>query len=66
MLVLLHPPAPRHYDRQPGTDHLDPQSHELHSGKRAGRLRGQKDFSYKEFKWLMSTVCSQRADILLI
>lgn len=24
MLVLLHPPPPRHDDRQPGTDHLDP------------------------------------------
>ena len=34
MLVLLHPPPPRHHDRQPCTDHLDPQSHELHSGKR--------------------------------
>lgn len=34
MLVLLHPPPPCHHDRQPGADHLDPQSHELHSGKR--------------------------------
>lgn len=34
VLVLLHPPAARHDDRQPGFDHLDPQSHELHSGKR--------------------------------
>lgn len=34
MPVLLHPPPPRHHDRQPGADHLDPQSHELHSGKR--------------------------------
>ena len=33
MLVLLHPPPPRHHDCQPGADHLDPQSHELHSGK---------------------------------
>lgn len=34
MLVLLHPPPPRHHDRQLGAHHLDPQSHELHSGKR--------------------------------
>lgn len=33
MLVLLHPPPPRHHDRQPGSYDLDPQSHELHSGK---------------------------------
>lgn len=34
MLVLLHPPPPRHHDSQPGSYNLDPQSHELHSGKR--------------------------------
>lgn len=34
MLVLLYPPPTCHHDRQPGADHLDPQSHELHSGKR--------------------------------
>ena len=34
MLVLLHPPPPRHYDSQPGSYNLDPQSHELHPGKR--------------------------------
>lgn len=34
MLILLHPFAPGHYDSQPGADHLDPQSHELHPGKR--------------------------------
>lgn len=34
MLVLLHSPSCRHHDCQPGADHLDPQSHEFHSGKR--------------------------------
>lgn len=34
VLVLFHPPPSRHHDRQPGADHLDPQSHELHSGRR--------------------------------
>lgn len=34
MLVLFHPPPPRHHDCQPGTDYLDSQSHELHSGKK--------------------------------
>lgn len=34
MLILFHPSTPCHYDRQPGADHLDPQSHELYSGKR--------------------------------
>lgn len=38
MLVLLHPPPSRHHDRQPGADHLDPQSHELHPGKRRARV----------------------------
>lgn len=33
--VLLHPPPPRHHDCQPGSHNLDPQSHELHSGKAA-------------------------------
>lgn len=34
MPVLLHPPPPRHHDSEPGSYNLDPQSHELHSGKR--------------------------------
>lgn len=34
MLVLLHPPPPRHHDSQPSSHNLDPQSHELYSGKR--------------------------------
>lgn len=38
MLVLLHPSPARHYDRQLGSDNLDPQSHELHSGKRRACL----------------------------
>lgn len=31
--LFLHPPPPRHHDRQPSLDHLDPKSHELHGGK---------------------------------
>lgn len=38
MPVLLHPPPPRHHDSQPGSYNLDPQSHELHSGKRVAPL----------------------------
>lgn len=34
MPVLLHPPPPRHHDSEPGSYNLDPQSHELHSGKK--------------------------------
>lgn len=39
MPVLLHPPSTCHNDCQPGTHHLDSQSHELHSGKRLLYLR---------------------------
>lgn len=38
MLILFHSPPPRHHDRQLGSYNLDPQSHELHSGKRRACL----------------------------
>lgn len=31
--LFLHPSSPRHHDRQPSLDHLDPKGHELHGGK---------------------------------
>lgn len=31
--LFLHPPPPRHHDRQPSLDHLDLKSHELHRGE---------------------------------
>lgn len=31
--LFLHPPPPRHHDRQPSLDHLDLKSYELHSGE---------------------------------
>lgn len=50
VLVLLHPPPSRHHDCQPGADHLDPQSHELHSGK--GRIRGEGEgFNFHGVIW---------------
>lgn len=31
--LFLHPPPPRHHDRQPSLDHLDLKGHELHRGE---------------------------------
>lgn len=31
--LFLHPPPPRHHDRQPSLDHLDLKSHELYRGE---------------------------------
>lgn len=70
MLILLHPPPPRHHDRQPGTDHLDPQSHELHSGKRRDGLCHQHArvlyghvFMW-EFMWESYKMCFKRFAVM--
>lgn len=31
--LFLHPPPPRHHDRQPSLDHMDSKGHELHRGE---------------------------------
>lgn len=58
MPVLLHPPPPRHHDSQLGSYNLDPQSHELHSGKRREAVHRVVYFSGScEKSKLLFTLC---------
>ncbi|XP_050970062.1 zeta-sarcoglycan isoform X2 [Labeo rohita] len=40
--LFLHPPPPRHHDRQPSLDHMDSKGHELHRGWHGKSPRNQR------------------------
>lgn len=63
MFVLLYPSSTCHNDCQPGTHHLDSQSHELHSGKRLLHVHVAVPSCYIEFAFKSLCLFIQRVSL---